>query len=717
MGLVRAWRRLSARVARVVAVAVAAAVVLSVAVPLAARAQFPINEPFRTSMFNNTKWVLTGSPEAQKAHLTDSPPGDGWLELTSAEKTTSGAAVLNDPFPATYGIAVQFQYADYGGTKPEGADGFSFFLVNGSFEASTGGSGGGLGYTNGTNPSGHGIEGGYVGVGFDEYGNFSLAVPGETVASPNKRQPQRIVVRGPESQHFPYLAGEPAPGGTVETGNATNGVRTVRITIIDHDGHPVMSVFSNTGENTSFHTVINDLELTAPLPETFKLGFAASTGEKTNIHEIRDLTVGVPADVSIEKEGPEEVTPGGHIEYTLLVNGNGPTSLTNAVVHDLVPPEVHSVSWTCRPTSPGGFCVFSAVHTGNDVTVRVSFPNDHGVGSVEIVISGVVDPAATDGMNIINTATVTLPPDRILAGPTHNVSTETTTVDPTAETGSANLVIDKTVDNPRPLLGQDVTFTVTVTNDGPDGTADTVVRDELPPGLDFVSDDAAATGTTYEPLGGVWSVGALADRESKTLRITASAQNTAPAVNRVTFAQSERRDPSPCDLTTPPTSLDCGPAVTVTTRFADLKLAKTATPATTAPGGTVTYHLAVTNTGDAPATGVTLIDKLPPQVSYVSDDSRGTYHPDTGTWDVGDLDIGQTKHLDITVIAHATSENTIVEAISNLPDPDPCLPLPHPSLPPPQVTRPYGCPAPAIVPVVPAPPVPTPTVPTVPVTG
>ena len=45
-----------------------------------------------------------------------------------------------------------------------------------------------------------------------------------------------------------------------------------------------------------------------------------------------------------------------------------------------------------------------------------------------------------------------------------------------------DLELDKSVDNPTPNVGDNVTFTLTVTNDGPDGATNVVVTDQLPAG-------------------------------------------------------------------------------------------------------------------------------------------------------------------------------------------------------------------------------------------
>jgi uncharacterized repeat protein (TIGR01451 family) len=51
---------------------------------------------------------------------------------------------------------------------------------------------------------------------------------------------------------------------------------------------------------------------------------------------------------------------------------------------------------------------------------------------------------------------------------------------------------------------------------------------------------------------------------------------------------------------------------------ADLSVAKSDSPDPVAPGGTLTYTIQVTNLGPSSSTGMTLVDPLPPGVSFVS---------------------------------------------------------------------------------------------------
>jgi uncharacterized repeat protein (TIGR01451 family) len=59
----------------------------------------------------------------------------------------------------------------------------------------------------------------------------------------------------------------------------------------------------------------------------------------------------------------------------------------------------------------------------------------------------------------------------------------------------------------------------------------------------------------------------------------------------------------------------------------DLSIAKTVEPPEPTPGGTVTYTLTFTNSGDADALGAVITDELPAEVIYVSSNPAGTYDP------------------------------------------------------------------------------------------
>ena len=81
----------------------------------------------------------------------------------------------------------------------------------------------------------------------------------------------------------------------------------------------------------------------------------------------------------------------------------------------------------------------------------------------------------------------------------------------------------------------------------------------------------------------------------------------------------------------------------------DLKLTKTVNATKAYVGDFVVYTITVSNKGSVNATGVSVHEDLLEGLSYISDDSRGEYYPSIGIWDIGDLNPGETRVLNILV--------------------------------------------------------------------
>lgn len=103
----------------------------------------------------------------------------------------------------------------------------------------------------------------------------------------------------------------------------------------------------------------------------------------------------------------------------------------------------------------------------------------------------------------------------------------------------ADLSLTKVADDPTPdEWFQNVTFTITVANGGPDPATGVKVKDLLPSGLSYVSDDG---GGAYNSGTGIWTVGSIAYPGSATLHVTASVQptgsysNTAHVIDATTY--------------------------------------------------------------------------------------------------------------------------------------------------------------------------------------
>ncbi|HEX2642880.1 MAG TPA: S8 family serine peptidase, partial [Thermoanaerobaculia bacterium] len=196
-------------------------------------------------------------------------------------------------------------------------------------------------------------------------------------------------------------------------------------------------------------------------------------------------------------------------------------------------------------------------------------------------------------------------------------------------------------------IGQNVTFTVTITNNGPAAATGVQVSDTLPPGLTWVSDNS---GGAYDPVSGRWTVGNLAVAGTATLQIVATVETTDEVCNVVLVGATSPIDPDSSDNQV----RSCVNAP----RSADLALSMTPSAATALVGTSITYTLTVTHNGtnpsDDPAYSLDVQEAFPsfPLLNPASfTASRGVYNPATGLWNLATLPPGGTATLSITLNA------------------------------------------------------------------
>jgi fibronectin-binding autotransporter adhesin len=227
-------------------------------------------------------WVFAGT--SYTPNLTGPADDGGWLRLTSTGGNQATSAYYDTAFSATGAtVYASFDYASWGGN---GADGIAFFLFDGSTAFSVGAPGGSLGYAQRNAESG--LDGGYIGVGIDEYGNYSSSSEGKTGGISGGLTPDAIAVRGSEASGYAYLGGS----GTLLSSIDTPGVGTRPITV-----NTVQILLTATNQLTvtlqqggvTPQTVLQ-MDLSAyTRPETLKLGFTAGTGGLNNFHEVRNI--------------------------------------------------------------------------------------------------------------------------------------------------------------------------------------------------------------------------------------------------------------------------------------------------------------------------------------------------------------------------------------------------------------------------------------------
>jgi type IV pilus assembly protein PilY1 len=174
----------------------------------------------------------------------------------------NGAIISGASYSSSAGIQITFKTATYrgdsGGNANDGADGLSFFLIDGSVTPNIGSWGGSLGYTcSNTNSDYHGMVGAYIGLGIDEYGNFlngshntlgtSAGAGGDNTASGGGYVPNRIGMRGAGNIAWPWLLSNyPTYYGSITYLSTSNQQAAVQNTcangyLSDYNGNSVSS--------------------------------------------------------------------------------------------------------------------------------------------------------------------------------------------------------------------------------------------------------------------------------------------------------------------------------------------------------------------------------------------------------------------------------------------------------------------------------------------
>ncbi|MDX7703477.1 DUF6701 domain-containing protein [Aeromonas caviae] len=224
---------------------------------------------------------------------------NGRLGMTQASPKQSTSATYQRLFPAANNlVTIEFDHYAHGGN---GADGMAVVLSDARVTPQPGAFGGPLGY--GFKPEANGFAGGWLGVGIDEYGNFS----GEGGSVNKGRRKQSVAVRGSGSgtSGYNYLKGTCNNGAdnangnclspTVDSGSDSNRPHRYRLTIDSRiTGQSLVKVERNTGG--VYSTLIDSFNAAAQsgqaaIPENLLLSLTGSTGDATNAHQIDNVRI------------------------------------------------------------------------------------------------------------------------------------------------------------------------------------------------------------------------------------------------------------------------------------------------------------------------------------------------------------------------------------------------------------------------------------------
>ena len=434
------------------------------------------------------------------------------------------------------------------------------------------------------------------------------------------------VVVGDKSSSVNIAVPEIIPGKSVDVENPNFGdtvTYTVTVTnngivdaknvvVVDHldKGLKYVSSSNNGVYDAATHTVtwIVDIDADSSLDLTVT-AVAEAYGVLTNIVSVGDKSAS--ADVTVPEITPAKTVNitnpnfGDKVDYTIKVTNDGIGDANNIVVKDVLGEGLKFVSATGEYTwdedSRTIIWIVDLAKGESKIFHVIAVAEAYGVLSNNVFVG---DKSAS--------ADVTVP----------------------------EIIPDKTVNVANPNFGDDVNYTVTVSNDGIGDANNVVIVDRLGEGLTFVS---ASDNGVWDPVKRTvtWIVD-LAKGESRTFYVNA----TVDAYGNVSNSLVVGNKTASVNVTVPEINPD-----------------KTVNVANPNFGDDVTYTVTVSNDGVGDANNVVIVDRLGEGLTFVSASDNGVWDPvkRTVTWIV-DLAKGESKVFTVnaTVSGYGNVSNSLV---------------------------------------------------------
>ncbi|MGB3716840.1 MAG: SdrD B-like domain-containing protein [Candidatus Promineifilaceae bacterium] len=171
----------------------------------------------------------------------------------------------------------------------------------------------------------------------------------------------------------------------------------------------------------------------------------------------------------------------------------------------------------------------------------------------------------------------------------------------------ADLAISKS-DNLDPVTaGTSMIYAIVVDNNGPSDATGVIVTDTMPADVSYVSDSVSQGN--FDPITGVWTVGAVNSGGSATLSIEVFVESFASGLlENIVVVVADQFDDDLSDNT--------DTEYTTVETEADLAITKLDHPDPVAAGDVLTYTIVYTNIGPSDAPGVTITDTLPDEFEF-----------------------------------------------------------------------------------------------------
>jgi len=296
------------------------------------------------------------------------------------------------------------------------------------------------------------------------------------------------------------------------------------------------------------------------------------------------------ADLGVTKvTSTNSLEEGESATFTISVTNFGPHDVSGIEVDDLLPTGFEFTGWSAGQGSyddASGVWTVGILSNGLGFTLEITADAGSGTGGTILTNTASIGASSHEDPNSANNAAAA---EVLIFG--------------------ADLEIQKSVYPLAVMEGQDVVYSLVVTNPGPTNATGILVYEPLTNGLTYVS--STASQGSYTEGTGIWDVGAIPLYSSAVLRITASVvAGTMDTVitNRCLITATDWPDPH-----------SENDEATATLSVSSLELTKTSDVSTSAhPGDVITYTIVASNAGAGTHADIDLSDPIPDGTTYVT---------------------------------------------------------------------------------------------------
>ena len=384
-----------------------------------------------------------------------------------------------------------------------------------------------------------------------------------------------------------------------------------QVVIVDQLGNGLKYVSSSDGGvwDEKTNTVTWIVDLAAGKTKTLNVvatvvGYGNVTNSLAVGNKTSKINVNVPEITPNKTADNKNPNFGDNVTYTIVVSNDGAADAKNVVVKDILAP---------------GFKFIEANYGGvyDELTRTVTWIVDvNAKGHVDLTIKVIVEDYGVLTNNV-------------------TVGNKTSSVNITVP----EIIPNKTADIENPNFGDEVTYTVNITNVGKSNAVNVAVRDVLGEGLELISAD----GGVYNPITRTitWTVN-LNSGETKSFKVVAKVIGYGNVTNSLVVGNKT----SAVDVNVP-----------------EIIPSKDANNKAPNFGDSIDYTITVNNIGKADAKNVVVVDHLVKGLKYISSSHNGVYDAATHTvtWVI---DIAADSSFDLTVTAAANEYGVLTNIVS-----------------------------------------------------